>query len=64
MPLSAFAEYHRHARGWVRDMLRRDVRPITEVDNRGVAVGEDGYFYGTMGSPVGLHCQRIKISMM
>jgi len=29
--------------------------PKTKADNRGVAAGEDGYFYGTTGLPVGLH---------
>jgi hypothetical protein len=34
--------------------------PKTKADNRGVASGEDGYFYGTTGSPVGLH--RVSIN--
>jgi hypothetical protein len=29
--------------------------PKVEADNRGVAEGEDGYFRGTTGLPVGLH---------
>jgi hypothetical protein len=37
------------------DMLRRDVRPVAEADNRVVAEGEDGYCHGTPGLPVGLH---------
>ena len=37
------------------DVLRRDVRPRSEADNRGVAAGEAGYFNGTTGLPVGLH---------
>jgi hypothetical protein len=37
------------------DMLRRDVRPDPEADNRVVAEGEDGYYHGTPGLPVGLH---------
>ncbi|MBW2173191.1 MAG: hypothetical protein JRF64_00820 [Deltaproteobacteria bacterium] len=32
-------------------------RPEAEADNRVVAEGEDGYFSGTTGLPVGLHCQ-------
>ncbi|MBW2171505.1 MAG: hypothetical protein JRF69_05920 [Deltaproteobacteria bacterium] len=30
-------------------------RPEAEADNRVVAEGEDGYFSGTTGLPVGLH---------
>ncbi|MBW2567094.1 MAG: hypothetical protein JRE24_09560 [Deltaproteobacteria bacterium] len=30
-------------------------RPEAEEDNRVVAEGEDGYFSGTTGLPVGLH---------
>jgi len=30
--------------------------PTIYADNRGVAEGEDGYFNGTTGLPVGLHC--------
>jgi hypothetical protein len=29
--------------------------PIDKADNRGVAEGEDGYFSGTKGLPVGIH---------
>ena len=29
--------------------------PIDEADNHGVAEGEDGYFNGTTGLPVGIH---------
>ena len=29
--------------------------PKVETDNRGVAEGEDGYFNGTTGLPVGIH---------
>ena len=36
-------------------MLRRDVAPKAEADNRVVAEGEDGYYYGTAGLTVGLH---------
>ncbi|MBW2567146.1 MAG: hypothetical protein JRE24_09820, partial [Deltaproteobacteria bacterium] len=32
-------------------------RPEAEADNRVVAEGEDGYFSGTTGLPVGLHCE-------
>jgi hypothetical protein len=39
-------------------MLRRDVRPEVEADNRVVAEGEDGYYHGTAGLPVGLHWVR------
>jgi hypothetical protein len=38
-----------------RVMLRRDVAPKLEADNRGVAEGEDGYYKGTTGLSVGLH---------
>jgi len=31
-------------------------RSEAEGDNRVVAEGEDGYFSGTTGLPVGLHC--------
>ena len=35
--------------------------PKVEADNRGVAEGEDGYFRGTTGLPVGLHLsERVK----
>ena len=37
----------------MRDMLRRDIRPKTEADNRGVAVGENGYFMGPRVHPWG-----------
>ena len=30
-------------------------RPEAEADNRVVAEGEDGYYHGTTGLPVGLH---------
>ncbi|MBW2566879.1 MAG: hypothetical protein JRE24_08365, partial [Deltaproteobacteria bacterium] len=30
-------------------------RPEAKADNRVVAEGEDGYFSGTTGLPVGLH---------
>ncbi|MBW2566817.1 MAG: hypothetical protein JRE24_08045 [Deltaproteobacteria bacterium] len=33
-------------------------RPEAEADNRVVAEGEDGYFSGTTGLPVGLHNAR------
>jgi len=29
--------------------------PKDKADNRGVAEGEDGYFNGTTGLPVGIH---------
>ena len=29
--------------------------PQEKADNRGVAEGEDGYFNGTTGLPVGIH---------
>ena len=29
--------------------------PEDKADNRGVAEGEDGYFNGTTGLPVGIH---------
>ncbi|MBW2174940.1 MAG: hypothetical protein JRF64_10020 [Deltaproteobacteria bacterium] len=32
--------------------------PESEADNRVVAEGEDGYFSGTTGLPVGLHMLR------
>jgi len=31
-----------------------------KADNRGVAKGEDGYFNGTTGLPVGIHSCRKK----
>ena len=36
-------------------VLRRDVAPKTEADNRVVAEGKDVYYDGTTGLPVGLH---------
>ena len=36
-------------------MLGCDVAPKLKADNRVVAEGEDGYFNGTTGLPVGLH---------
>ncbi len=35
-------------------------RPEAEADNRVVAEGEDGYFSGTTGLPVGLHIRRLR----
>jgi len=35
-------------------------RPEAEADNRVVAEGEDGYFSGTTGLPVGLHRTHLK----
>jgi len=38
--------------------------PKAEADNRGVAEGEDGYFWGTTGLPVGLrwvHDSKFKV---
>jgi hypothetical protein len=35
-------------------------RPEAEADNRVVAEGEDGYFSGTTGLPVGLHSNSHK----
>ncbi|MBW2566822.1 MAG: hypothetical protein JRE24_08070 [Deltaproteobacteria bacterium] len=36
-------------------------RPEAEADNRVVAEGEDGYFSGTTGLPVGFHYRSISI---
>ncbi|MBW2567072.1 MAG: hypothetical protein JRE24_09445 [Deltaproteobacteria bacterium] len=47
--LSAFAEDHGLQYATAR------CRPEAEADNRVVAEGEDGYFSGTTGLPVGLH---------
>ena len=32
--------------------------PRDKADNRGVAEGEDGYFNGTTGLPVGIHSRK------
>jgi hypothetical protein len=33
--------------------------PKDKADNRGVAEGEDGYFNGTTGLPVGIHFRNL-----
>ncbi|MBW2173507.1 MAG: hypothetical protein JRF64_02465, partial [Deltaproteobacteria bacterium] len=38
-------------------------RPEAEADNRVVAEGEDGYFSGTTGLPVGLHSEKYLTSV-
>ena len=61
--LSAFAEYHGHARGrMLKNKLIATARchPTEKADNHGVAEGEDGYFNGTTGLPVGIHYQNHK----
>ena len=42
-------------------------RPEAEADNRVVAEGEDGYYHGTTGLPVGLHLmvsQKVAIEVI
>jgi len=40
-------------------------RPLIKADNRVVAGGEDGYFNGTTGLPVGLHIKiRLRVLMV